>query len=162
MQKIFITFAILTFLTGCSTNEVKISGKTYFKNTEGEVILSKNEIAELRDNPSVVIVDKVMPDHGVTVSSEELALLSQDTDLFNERVSGKVHDGIYIFAVKKGSLKANLTRLSEKFSTKETKFELDYEGVDYFISEAKVIRSSSLELLVSDILNEFPVLTTID
>lgn len=162
MQKTLLTLPLILLLAACSSNEVEINGKTYLKNEQGEVVLSKHDIQVLRKNPKVVIVDKVMPDHGVTVSSEELALISQDSDLFAEKVSGNINNDFYIFALKTGSLKANLLRLSEKFSTPESKIELDYDGVDYYISEPMVMRSSSLELLVSDILAEFPVFTSIN
>jgi hypothetical protein len=162
MKKTLLTLALVSLLAACSSNEVEINGKTYFKNDKGEVVLSKHDIQILRDNPQVVIVDKVMPDHAVTVSSEELALISQDSDLFAEKVSGKINKDIFIFALKTGSLKANLLRLSDKFSTPDSKIKLDYDGVDYFIPEPKVMRSTSLELLVADILEEYPVLTSIN
>jgi hypothetical protein len=162
MQKTLLTLPFILLLAACSSNEVEINGKTYLKNEQGEVVLSKHDIQVLRNNPKVVIVDKVMPDHAVTVSSEELALISQDSDLFAEKVSGKINKDFYIFALKTGSLKANLIRLSEKFSTPESKIELNYDGVDYYISDPMVMRSSSLELLVADILEEFPVLTSIN
>ena len=98
----------------------------------------------------------------MTVSSEELALISQDSDLFAEKITGKVNNDVFIFALKTGSLKENLIRLSDKFSTPDSKVELNYSGVDYFIDEPKVIRSTSIELLVADILSEFPVVTAID
>mgnify|MGYP000383251560 CR=1 FL=1 len=162
MHKNVLIFTLCTFLSACSSNTVEINGKTYLKNDQGEVVLSKHDIDVLREDPQVVIVDKVMPDHAVTVSSEELALISQDSDLFAEKVSGKINKEVFIFALKTGSLKDNLLRLSEKFSTPESQIKLDYDGVDYYISEPKVLRSTSLELLVSDILAEYPVLTSIN
>lgn len=161
MKKTLFTLALISLLTACSSNEVEINGKTYLKNEQGEVVLTSHDIEVLRKNRQVVIVDKVMPDHSVTVSSEELALISQDSELFEEKLTGKINKDVFIFALKTGSLKANLVRLSEKFSTDDSKIQLNYGGVDYHISEPKVMRSSSLALLVSEILDDYPVVTSI-
>jgi hypothetical protein len=162
MHKSLLTLTLVSLLTACASHEVEINGNTYLKNEKGEVVLTKHDIEVLRSNPEVVIVDRVMPDNGVTVSSEELALISQDKELFAEKVTGVINKDVYIFALKTGSLKANLVRLSNKFSTKDSNIQLNYDGVDYYISEPKVMRSTSIELLVSDILNKYPVFTSID
>ncbi|MFT5852346.1 MAG: hypothetical protein ACI87J_002322 [Colwellia sp.] len=162
MQNILLTLTLITLLASCSSKEVEINGKTYMKNEQGEIVLTSHDIDVLRKNRQVVIVDKVMPDHSVTVTSEELALISQDSELFEEKLTGKVNKDVFIFALKTGSLKANLVRLSDKFSTKDSTIQLNYGGVDYHISEPKILRSTSLALLVSDILFDYPVVTSIN
>lgn len=162
MNKTLLTLTLISLLASCSSSEVEINGKTYLKNGQGEIILTSHDLEVLRENKEVVIVDKVMPDHSVTVTSEELALISQDSELFEEKLTGQVNKDVYIFALKTGSLKANLARLSKKFSTEDSKIQLNYNGVDYYISEPKVMRSSSLSLLVADILNDYPVVTSIN
>lgn len=162
MIKTLLTLTIVTLLSACSSNEVEINGVTYKKNDQGEIALTSYDLEVLRNNPKVVIVDKVMPDHSVTMSSEELALVSQDSELFEEKLTGKINKNVFIFALKTGSLKKNLERLSEKFSTPDSKIALNYGGVDYFIHEPKVLRASSLEMLVSEILTEYPVVTSIN
>jgi len=161
MYKKILSISLTAFLASCSSNTVEINGNTYLKNDQGEIVLTNSDIDTLKRNPDILIIDKVMPDNAITVSSEELALISQDSDLFEEKVTGKINTELYIFALKTGSLKSNLERLSQKFSTEDKNIELNYDGVDYYIDEPKVMRSSSLELLVADILNDYPVVTSI-
>lgn len=162
MKKTILSLAVLICISACASNKVHVNGKTYLKNENGELVLTKHDIKTLRKDPNVVIVDKVMPDHAVTVSSEELALISQDSDLFEEKVTGVINQDVFVFALKTGSLKENLQRLSDKFSSPDSKIDLNYSGVDYYIDEPKVIRSSSIEILVAEILSGFPVVTAID
>ena len=60
MQKSILSLAIIFIISACSSNEVQVNGKTYLKNQNGEIVLTKHDIKTLRKNPNVVIVDKVM------------------------------------------------------------------------------------------------------
>ena len=79
-----------------------------------------------------------------------------------ETTSGDVNVDTYVFALKKGSLKDNLSELGKKYSTEDNELVLDYSGPDYYISESSVIRATSLEVLISEILSDFPVMTSIN
>ncbi|MEJ6534162.1 MULTISPECIES: hypothetical protein [Pseudoalteromonas] len=70
-------------------------------------------------------------------------------------------DGVTFF-VKKGSLKANLNRLSEQYSTPSEPLEIDYNGGDLHVAKSELIVAGSLEELVSLILAPYPVFSAIE
>lgn len=66
------------------------------------------------------------------------------------------------FFVKKGSLKANLKRLSAQYSTPNEPLAIDYNGGDLHVAKSELIVSDSLEELVSEILAPYPVFSAIE
>lgn len=155
-------------LAACSTTSVKpdyieISGTKFSRNANGEVVLTTNEIELLKNNQDVVIVERVLPDGGVAITPEELELLSNDSQLFDEIMNNKeIDDKIFTFLVKKGSLKSNLKRLTRKYSTEKNPIKLEFAGVDYYISESRIIRADSISAIAGELLSDFPVFTSIE
>ena len=167
--KLFLAVTSLpVFLAACSTTSVntdyvEISGAKFLRNENGEVVLTTNEIELLKNKQDVVIVERVLPDGGVVITPEELKLLSQDSQLFDETINNKkVDDQVFTFLVKKGSLKSNLERLTSKYSTGDNPIKLEFEGVDYYISASRIIRADSVAAIAGELLSEFPVFTSID
>ena len=68
----------------------------------------------------------------------------------------------YTFFIKKGSLKENLKRLSDKYSTDRDHIELEYNHGDFYVSKTQLLRAESIEELLAIILEPFPVFGTID
>ena len=164
MKKTLLGLLITISLTACQSQpeSVEIDGVSYKRNANGEVVLTKGEVEHLKKNRRVIIVDRVLGSDGVAIDAEDLALISKDKDLMAETTSGDVNVDTYVFALKKGSLKDNLSELGKKYSTEDNELVLDYSGPDYYISESSVIRATSLEVLISEILSDFPVMTSIN
>lgn len=68
----------------------------------------------------------------------------------------------FAFYLKKGSLKENLVRLSEKYSSKADPISIEYTGGDFYVPKSELIKADSLEQLVAVILAPYPVFSTID
>lgn len=167
--KFILAITSLPFLlAACSTisvnpDYVEISGAKFDRNENGEVVLTTNEIELLKNKNDVVIVERVLPDGGVVITPEELLLLSQDSQLFDETMNNKeIDDQVFTFLVKKGSLKSNLERLTTKYSTGKNPIKLEFEGVDYYIPESRIIRADSVSAIAGELLSEFPVFTSIE
>jgi hypothetical protein len=149
--------------TSVNTDNVEISGTKFSRNDNGEVVLTANEVELLKNKQDVVIVERVLPDGGVAITPEELKLLSHDSQLFGETINNKeIDDKIFTFLVKKGSLKSNLKRLTRKYSTEKNPIKLEFAGVDYYISESRIIRADSISAIAGELLSDFPVFTSIE
>ena len=66
------------------------------------------------------------------------------------------------FYLKKGSLKDNLIRLSDKYSTSEEPLSVEYAGGDLHVPKSELLKAESLEKLIADILAPYPVFSAID
>lgn len=157
-------------LAGCSLTEkqvnddfVVIAGEQIQRDENGALMLTQEQLALIKGQKDVVVFDNVMPNGGAVVTEEELQLISQDQQLFEETVEGVVSDTeVYTFLIKKGSLKQNLLRLTEKYSTKEDPISLDYGDADYYVESSHIVRAASVEELVATTLDSFPVFASID
>lgn len=161
-----IRIAILTLLlVGCestSNKYVTIDGHKYLRNSDGSISVNKNDIEHLKGQRDIVVVDNVLPSGGLAVTDKELQLLSKDKQLLDETINRTVEDTTtYTFLIKQGSLKHNLQRLSDKYSTDKAPISLDYGDADYYVPESSIVRASSIDELLAETLASFPVFAEI-
>lgn len=161
-----IRIAILTLLLfGCESTSDKyitIDGQKYLRNSDGSISVNKDQIEHLKAQRDIVVVDNVLPSGGLAVTDEELQLLSKDKQLLSETLNNTVEESkVHTFMVKKGSLKDNLKRLSDKYSTEEAPISLDYGDADYYVGESKIVRATSVDELVAEAVASFPVFAQI-
>ncbi|MAD75958.1 MAG: hypothetical protein CML20_14420 [Rheinheimera sp.] len=166
MKTKILHLAILTFLlSGCksTSNEyLLVDGNKYKRNNDGSITVNKEQIDFLKGKSNIVVLASVMQDGGLAVTDKELQLLSKDKQLLSETVNNSIEsDEVFTFLIRQGSLKKNLERLSEKYNSAETPLSLDYGDVDYFVEESKIVRATSVDELLAEALNSFPVFAQI-
>lgn len=146
-----------------SNDYISVGGEKLKRDSDGVVIVSKEQLQLLKGQKDIVVLDSVLPAGGVAVTESELQLLSKDKQLLEETIEGtRAKSKVYTFLIKKGSLKENLMRLSEKFTTESEPLSLEYGDVDYYVEQSSIVRSNSIDELVAETLNSFPVFASIE
>lgn len=136
-----------------------IDGKPYTVNKSGEILINQLELENIKKGKSAIYQPQSVA--GIDLTERELQTLMQDQDALFIYLQNPTLQAVgpVSFAVLKGSLEDNLTRLVGKSNIDSVSFETSY---DYHVPEDTIISANSFEELLTIFLLGFPVESTLE
>lgn len=142
-----------------SSDVALIGNKTYFKNNDGNIVLSEAEIAQLTSQGAKVFHPH--PISGIEVDAEEIGALMQDEEALFAYLKNPNYNepGSVSFVVKQGGLKENLQRLSNKHNISHFRWEVPF---NFHVTDTKILKANSFDELLGTMTRTFPIEASVE
>lgn len=157
---LFMKVVLLIALTGCQSTKddgITIGGKTFDVDETGAIVLTRDQLEELKNKKSVTFVENKHVEPQLELSVDELTAAAADNQSLFTMLG--IHDSAGVVTlVKSGSLKSNLRRMlaEQKWGA------VYFEGSDIHIEKPFVVQGEDLGSVLLLVLSEYDVFMCMD
>ena len=147
----------LLAISGCSNQPDNMSIADVGPiNSKGRVTMTAEQLKNATENGATFYEDEASP--AAILTDAEYNAAKADTNSILSLVGLDTSGDDVVSIVRTGSLKTNLSRILHENHWNA----LAYEGADYFVGKAFVVRGDSVEAVLHKIIEDLPVSACID
>lgn len=160
MVRLSVIFTAIFVVAGCNTTPKThvINGKEYLVNEQGQIEIARGDLNKsIAAGEVQYISDQEYKPH-IKLDEDEFAAASVNNDALFNMLGIKAGDEQVLTLIKKGSLKDNLQRVVDEQNWEH----LFYEGPDLYVERPYVVKGTSLESVMNEILTPYEVFLCFD